>query len=148
MALLFYLIVNYYYIDDYGYGFFMSGFGYSLVAVAFALLATAALSPCSWLFRWRIPGAAQLAAWSYAIYLVHKPLAVIAHRILKNAGVNPAVEAGVIAIVSIGGGYLLYRLVETPFMKCGMRVFPATLQRPAPSRRKRSPRPMPSNRRR
>jgi peptidoglycan/LPS O-acetylase OafA/YrhL len=125
VALLFYLIVNYYYIEDYGYGFFMSGFGYSLVAVAFALLVVAALSPCSWLYRWRMPGAAQLAAWSYAIYLVHKPLAVIAHRALKSAEINSAVEAGLIAIVCIGGGYLLYRLVETPFMKLRDARFPS-----------------------
>jgi peptidoglycan/LPS O-acetylase OafA/YrhL len=125
VALLFYLIVNYYYIEDYGYGFFMSGFGYSLVAVAFALLVVAALSPCSWLYRWRMPGAAQLAAWSYAIYLVHKPLAVIAHRALKSAEINSAVEAGLIAIVCIGGGYLLYRLVETPFMKLRDAHFPS-----------------------
>jgi len=125
VALLFYLAVNYYYIEGYGYGFFMSGFGYSLLAVAFALLVVAALSPRSWLYRWRIPGAAQLAAWSYAIYLVHKPLAMILHRILKSAAINPALEAGLIASACIGGGYLLYLLVETPFMKLRDARFPS-----------------------
>ncbi|MDB5768990.1 MAG: oac [Collimonas fungivorans] len=125
VALLFYLAVNYYYIEGYGYGFFMSGFGYSLIAVAFALLVVAALSPCSYLYRWRIPGAAQLAAWSYAIYLMHKPLAMIAHPILKRAGIDPAIEVALIALISILGGYLLYRLVETPFMKLRDARFPS-----------------------
>ncbi|AMP05661.1 acyltransferase family protein [Collimonas pratensis] len=116
-ALMFYLAVNYYVIDGYGYGYFMSGFGYSLLALAFALLVAAALSPVSFLQRWRIPGAAQLAAWSYAIYLVHKPLAMIVHKLLRGAGINGLAEASLIIVLSIGAGWLLYLLVERPFMK-------------------------------
>ena len=114
---MFYLAVNYYVIDGYGYGYFMSGFGYSLLALAFALLVAAALSPVSFLQRWRIPGAAQLAAWSYAIYLVHKPLAMIVHKLLRGAGINGLAEASLIIVLSIGAGWLLYLLVERPFMK-------------------------------
>ncbi|WP_230414316.1 acyltransferase family protein [Collimonas silvisoli] len=125
VGLLFCTIVNQYYIEGYGYGFFMTGFGYSLIAVAFAVLVVAALSPCSYLYRWRIPGAAQLAAWSYAIYLVHKPLAVIVHRLLKSSGLNAAAEVGVIALAGIVGGYLLYRFVETPFMQLRDARYPS-----------------------
>jgi peptidoglycan/LPS O-acetylase OafA/YrhL len=116
-ATLFYLAVNYYVIGGYGYGFFMTGFGYSLIAIAFALLVVAALSPTSYLYRWRIPGAAQLAAWSYAIYLVHKPLAMIAHKILAGLGLGTAAEVSMIVTLSISAGWLLCLLVETPFMK-------------------------------
>lgn len=116
-ALMFYLAINYYMIKGYGYGYFMTGFGYSLLALAFAVLVTAALSPASYLHRWRIPGAAQLAAWSYAIYLVHKPLAMIAHKMLRGAGLDALAEATLIIVLSIAGGWLLYLLVETPFMK-------------------------------
>ncbi|MEO6919412.1 MAG: acyltransferase [Collimonas sp.] len=116
-ALLFYMVVNYYAIDGYGYGYFMTGFGYSLLALAFALLVAAALSPVSYLYRWRIPGAARLAAWSYAIYLAHKPLAMIVHKMLAGAGLNAVAEVALIVALSIAAGWLLYRLVETPFMK-------------------------------
>ena len=49
------------YIDGYGYGFAMTAFGYSLLALAFALLVAAALSPSSWLARHAVPGAGPLA---------------------------------------------------------------------------------------
>lgn len=124
-ALLFYLAVNYYMIDGYGYGYFMTGFGYSLLAAAFALLVVAALSPASYLHRWRIPGAAQLAAWSYAIYLVHKPLAMIAHKMLRGSGFNAVAEAGLIIVLSVAAGWLLYLLVETPFMKLRDARYPS-----------------------
>ncbi|WP_211441711.1 acyltransferase family protein [Collimonas humicola] len=124
-ALLFYLAVNYYMIDGYGYGYFMTGFGYSLLAVAFALLVTAALSPASYLHRWRIPGAAQLAAWSYAIYLAHKPLSMIAHKMLRGSGLNAVAEASLIIALSVAAGWLLYLLVETPFMKLRDTRYPS-----------------------
>ncbi|AIY41185.1 acyltransferase family protein [Collimonas arenae] len=137
-ATLFYLAVNFYVIEGYGYGYFMSGFGYSLLAVSFALLVAAALSPASYLHRWRIPGAAQLAAWSYAIYLVHKPLAMITHRMLAGAGLNAVAEVALIVALSLAGGWLLYRLVETPFMKlrdaCYPGNFAAGVMSPLPAK--------------
>ncbi len=59
---LVYLLLNFYEIDGYGYGFFMTAFGYSLIAVCFAILTVAALSPRSSLHKIRVPAAAQLAA--------------------------------------------------------------------------------------
>ncbi|MET3130930.1 peptidoglycan/LPS O-acetylase OafA/YrhL [Oxalobacteraceae bacterium GrIS 1.11] len=125
LALLFYLLLRYYYIDGYGYGFFMSGFGYSLLAIGFAILVAAALSPDSYLYRLRLPGAAQLAAWSYAIYLTHKPVAMIAHTLLLGAAIDPALEVGLIIGACIGAGWLLYRLVERPFMGLRDTLFPS-----------------------
>ncbi len=40
--------------------------GFSLVAMAFAILVLAALSPRSWLHRVRVPGAYHVALWSYS----------------------------------------------------------------------------------
>jgi peptidoglycan/LPS O-acetylase OafA/YrhL len=129
-AAMLYGLLRFYYIDDYGYGFFMSGFGYSLLAVAFALLVMAALSPSCWLHRLRIPGAASLALWSYAIYLSHKPLAVIVQKVLGDVGVSASGAAGIamIAVVCLLVGWLLYRLVETPFMQLRDRYFPSNVR--------------------
>jgi peptidoglycan/LPS O-acetylase OafA/YrhL len=119
-----------YFIDGYGYGFFMSGFGYTLIALAFALLVVAALSPDAWLHRIRLPGAPSLALWSYAIYLSHKPLSVIMQKQLGDIGItaDQPLAIAVIAIACLAGGWLLYRLVETPFMRLRDRLYPSSFE--------------------
>lgn len=74
------LVLNAYYIDEYGYGFFMTTFGSSLTACVFTLLVVAARSPDSLLCRARIAGAYRLALWAYSIYLAHKDIAFVVLR--------------------------------------------------------------------
>lgn len=124
VGVMWYLALNHHLIEGYGYAYFMTGFGYSLMAIAFAVLVLASLSPGSLLYRLRIPGASQLALWSYAIYLSHKPLAMIVHRYLKPYAVNPTLELLLITILSLVFGWLMYLLIETPFMKLRQRYFP------------------------
>lgn len=114
-----------YYIDDYGYPFFMSVFGYSCVAVAFSVLVASALSPHSPLHRVTFPGAYTLALWSYSIYLTHKPVGFIVKSYLEPFAVPQAVLAVVIAATSIGVGALLYSWVELPFMQLRDRGVPS-----------------------
>jgi len=120
------MVFHAYYIDDYGYGFFMTTFGYSLIACAFALLVVAALSPDSFLYRVRIPGAYQLALWSYSIYLSHKAIAFIVQRQLQPIAPSSLLLTVVVIVASIVGGWLLYRLVESPFMNIRNRRFPTS----------------------
>jgi len=117
------------YIEDYGYGFTATVFGYSLVAISFGLLVLAALSPGSWLDRLRIPGATSLAIWSYAFYLIHKPIMMILHRKLPAEWEpdSPRTIALIFA-ASLAGGWLLHRLVETPFMRLRRKVAPSNFQ--------------------
>lgn len=123
-----YLLLHSYEIEGVGYGFFMTAFGYSLIAVCFAILTVSALSPGSLLYRTRVPGVAHLAAWSYAIYLTHKPLAVILAKLLGSAGIDAGSGTAVLLIIgaSLLGGWLLYRLVEEPFMQLRDRIFPTS----------------------
>ena len=104
-----------------------STFGFSLVASSFALLTCAALSPRCILNRLRIPGAGSLALWSYAVYLVHKPVFMALRPALESRGIDPAAPPTVAAVMAAGvfGGWLLYRLVETPFMRLRARWYPA-----------------------
>ena len=100
--------------------------GFSLLAGSFALLTLAALSPVSLLHRMRIPGAASLALWSYAIYLVHKPIFMLINPQLARRHIDAA-SVQVVALVlalAVAGGWLLFRLVETPFMRLRERWFP------------------------
>ncbi|HNY46408.1 MAG TPA: acyltransferase [Casimicrobium sp.] len=126
VAVMLCALFNLYEIPDYGYGFAMTAFGYSLLAMAFAVLLASALSPASPLNAWRVPGAAQLAAWSYALYLTHKAVAHMLRTPLKTYGIDPNTALGVVvvSIACLAAGWLLYRLVETPFMAIRARYFP------------------------
>jgi peptidoglycan/LPS O-acetylase OafA/YrhL len=107
--------------------FLTSTFGFSLTAISFALLTCAALSPRSLLNRVRVPGAASLALWSYAVYLVHKPVFMALRPELERRGIDPSAPLTIVAVMAAGifGGWLLYRLVETPFMRLRARWYPA-----------------------
>ena len=124
-----------YYIDGVGYGFFMTAFGYSLLAMSFALLVMAALSPQAKVFRWRVPGAAPLALWSYSTYLSHKPLAFFIAQQLKPLGVSDGARLTIITVACVAMGGLLYKLVEAPFMAWRDRFVPSNFQEDARSTR-------------
>jgi peptidoglycan/LPS O-acetylase OafA/YrhL len=122
-AAMLYGALRHYYIDGHGYGFFMTTFGYSLIAMAFALLVAAAASPASWLHRWRVPGAAPLALWSYSIYLTHK---AVGHVVKTWTPDGPApLRLLLVTLVSLAVGALLYKLVEQPFMRLRERWCPS-----------------------
>jgi peptidoglycan/LPS O-acetylase OafA/YrhL len=117
-----------YYIDGVGYGFFMTAFGYSLLAMAFALLVLAALSPQATPLRWRVPGAAPLALWSYSTYLSHKPLAYFIAQQLKPLGVSDGARLAIIALACVAMGGVLHKLVEAPFMALRDRRVPTNFR--------------------
>jgi peptidoglycan/LPS O-acetylase OafA/YrhL len=112
------------FLDDH-FGHAATVFGYPLLALGCALLVLAALSPASWLARLRVPGAARLALWSYAIYLVHKPLCILLARELRPTGIDLAGPVGMalLAGACVLAGWLLFRIVETPFMGLRERYF-------------------------
>jgi peptidoglycan/LPS O-acetylase OafA/YrhL len=102
-------------------------FGYPLLAVGFGLLVLAAVSQRSVLRTLRVPGAASLALWSYAIYLIHKQVMILLAPVLARAGFAPGEWQAVAAsfAASVLAGLALYLLVETPFMKLRERYVPA-----------------------
>jgi peptidoglycan/LPS O-acetylase OafA/YrhL len=120
--------------DHYGLG--VTVFGYPLLALGFSLLILAALAPGSLLHRLRVPGAASLALWSYALYLVHKQVCVmVAARLGKMGyGAEDALTIALSLAASLLAGWLLYKLVETPFMALRARLVPANAPAPPPSR--------------
>ncbi len=120
-AVTFYLLINYH------YSFAMTVFGFPMLALSFSLLILAALSERSVLRTVRIPGAASIALWSYAIYLTHKQACLLMAMELKQYGYGP--EDGVTLLaataVSILAGWLLYVCVESPFMRLRERYVPS-----------------------
>jgi peptidoglycan/LPS O-acetylase OafA/YrhL len=105
--------------------FFMTAFGFTLLALSFSLLLMAALSPSSLLARVRVPGAESLALWSYAIYLAHKPLFKVVGEGLPLDR-HAALGIAVVMLAGVGGGWLLYQLIEQPFMRLRAAWFPLT----------------------
>jgi peptidoglycan/LPS O-acetylase OafA/YrhL len=124
-GLMFYGIYYFYHIDDYGYGFFMTAFGYSLMSLAFAVLVLAALSPNSLLYRLRVPGAYHIALWSYSTYLSHKAVFNIVGKYSDQFKLSGAVTLIIATTASIACGALLYSVVELPFMTLRDRLFPS-----------------------
>src|SRR5471032_1079209 len=127
LSVMYYLFLQ----DRIGYA--ITVFGYPMLGVSFSLLLIAALSPGSVLQRTRVPGAASLALWSYAIYLTHKQLCVLLSAQLKLVGIEPTMWTGVaiMGVASLFGGWLLFRCVETPFMKLRDRYVPHNYATPA-----------------
>ena len=134
VAFAFYGFETYWYRSGIGVDYFWTACGYSLLAWGFALLVLSALSPASWLHRVRIPGAASVALWSYAIYLIHKPLFKLLKAPLATAGFDVDGYAGmaIIMLAGIAAGWLLFRTVETPFMQMRGRLFPSNIRSAAP----------------
>lgn len=119
------LFLNYQIVDN-SYTFAISTYGYSALAASFALLTLAALSPNSWLNRIRIPGAEKFALWSYAIYLAHKPVFKLlrVQMVQWHIDINAPLGIAIIMFAGILAGWILYRLVESPFMALRQRWFP------------------------
>lgn len=108
-------------------GFVMTIVGYPMLALGFALLIVAAVSDNSLLRSTRIPGAASLALWSYAVYLTHKQACLLGYDYLNAMGMAPDAPATVamLAFASVASGWLLYRAVELPFMALREKVVPS-----------------------
>jgi peptidoglycan/LPS O-acetylase OafA/YrhL len=122
-AAIFYGAYHFYYIENYGYGFFMSVFGYSLAAIAFSILVMAALCSTSPLRKWRLPGVYHVALWSYSIYLTHKPVAYIINVYGKQHAFTPSMTLAITLPASLLIGALLYQVVELPFLMLRDRYF-------------------------
>jgi peptidoglycan/LPS O-acetylase OafA/YrhL len=125
-GLMLVLAHGYYVVDGYGYFFFMTTFGYSLIAMSFALLVIAALSPGSALQRLQVPGAYRLALWSYSIYLSHKAVGNLMRAWLQPLGLSATLSLICITVVSVAVGAVLYVLVEAPFMRWRERLAPGS----------------------
>jgi peptidoglycan/LPS O-acetylase OafA/YrhL len=119
------LFQSFNYDPELGFSGFTTTFGYTILACGFGCLTLAALSSYSPLARIRIPGASSLAIWSYALYLVHKPLMNALIPVFKSNGVdvNGILGISLMFLISILAAYLQFKWVETPFMRLRARLY-------------------------
>jgi peptidoglycan/LPS O-acetylase OafA/YrhL len=120
------LVGAFYCLQEYAHNPLVTTGGFTLVAAGFGLLTLSALSPSSLLNRWRLPGAASLALWSYAVYLIHKPIFMLAAAHLGQRDAGAPLTIFVVMAAGILGGWILFRCVETPFMLLRARWYPSS----------------------
>src|SRR5471030_412979 len=106
VGVMFYLFSNYLNTDEYGCSLLIATFGYPLLAIGFGTLTLSALSENS---------------------LLHKPIFKLLVLPIAKIGIDKNSFLGISIIMTVGlfGGWLLFRLVETPFMALRARLFPA-----------------------
>jgi peptidoglycan/LPS O-acetylase OafA/YrhL len=104
--------------DDYQYSFRGAIFGYPLISLAYGVLVLAALSPSCVLYRYPSRATAIIAALSYSIYLTHKQILHLSHRLLDRWLDPHGWPSFLIGIaVCLLGGWLLRIAIELPFLR-------------------------------
>ncbi len=99
-------------------GLLGNSIGWPVLSLGLAMLVFAGAQTGSWIGRRSFPGAAWLAAVSYSLYLVHKPVFV-----LVQTHLGPALDGlGVVAVLGYGlasllAAAVLYYLVERPGLR-------------------------------
>jgi peptidoglycan/LPS O-acetylase OafA/YrhL len=103
-------------------GLLGNSIGWPVLSAAIACLVVAGSSARSWIGRWRVPGAAWIAAVSYSLYLSHK---LVFHAVdvqfgewLQGRGL---VAFAVYALATLAVGALLHYAVERPFLQLRAR---------------------------
>jgi peptidoglycan/LPS O-acetylase OafA/YrhL len=102
--------------------YYASIFGFPLVSIGYGFLVIGAISPNSFLFKWKSKTTTFLATLSFAIYLTHKGIIHITQNLFENT----KIDSNLILLICIGtcliGAYLLNLLIEKPFMKLRNRI--------------------------
>ena len=100
--------------------------GFPLLSIGYGLLVVAALSPACILYRLRFRPTAALAAYAYAIYLVHK---MTNHWINENlqdyVALSDAQVFAVCLTAAVLGGAVLHYSIEKPFLILRSRILNA-----------------------
>lgn len=97
-------------------------FGFPLIALGYGLIVTGAVSPGSFLYKWSSKTTQFLATLSYAIYLTHKGVIHMTHKILSEFNINDNLMLFICMTTCVGFAWILHSIVEKPFMQLRSRV--------------------------
>ena len=98
--------------------FLTATIGYPGISISFAIITLSALSNSSVLSKYKIPFCNRLALWSYAIYLLQKPVSVLCARYFSSIGLNNNAYSMIFInfLIQFLAGYIMFYLVESKFM--------------------------------
>jgi peptidoglycan/LPS O-acetylase OafA/YrhL len=101
-------------------------YGYTLaftaVAFGYGALVAAALSPGFGLSRWRIPGAAGVAALAFTLYLTHKQMIHLAATLVDEPKEHKAATLAVAAALCLAASAVLHFAFEKPCLRLRDRL--------------------------
>jgi len=97
--------------------FSASIFGFPFIALGFGLLVLGSISPTSLLYKWNSKTTTFIANISFAIYLTHKGIIHLTHKLLNQVKIESNVMLIICIITCILAAYLLHLIIEKPFMQ-------------------------------
>lgn len=100
-------------------GLIASAISYPLIALAYALIVIAAVSPRSGLHRVHLRITASVAGVSYSLYLIHKIIVHVTQLLLSREHVNIDSTPVFLACIatSLTAAWALHICIERPFMR-------------------------------
>lgn len=105
--------------------------GFPLVSIGYGAMVLGAVSPTSFLYKFKSAITTKIAGLSYAIYLTHKIIIHLVQEQLLQFSLakdsNPTFLVSIIACLA--GALLMNILIEKPFLKLRARIL-ATIKRP------------------
>jgi peptidoglycan/LPS O-acetylase OafA/YrhL len=117
--------------DEHSYA--ASVFGFPVVAVGYGLMVAGAISPSGFLYKWRSKLTMSIAAWSYALYLVHKGIIHMTQQAAAGFGIDK--NGNLVLLMSILfcvlGAVALRLVVERPMMQLRNKLVDKTSGQPA-----------------
>lgn len=105
------------------YEYSTSIYGYTLISIGYGFVVAGALSPVSFLFRWKSGITTLIATLSYGMYLSHKGIIHMTQVVFADWGIekNSSLMLLISVLLSIAGAWLLHLIIEQPFMKMRKR---------------------------
>ncbi|MDB5120069.1 MAG: acyltransferase [Sphingobacteriales bacterium] len=97
--------------------FSASIFGFPLIALGFGSIVLGSISPTSFLYKWNSKTTTFIANLSFAIYLIHKGIIHVTHKLLDQFKIESNIMLIICIITCILAAYLLHLIIEKPFMK-------------------------------
>jgi len=101
------------------YTYSSSIFGFPFISLVFGFMVAGALSPSSFLYKWKSNTTTLIATLSYGIYLTHKGIIHMVQEIFSNWGIEK--DSSIMVVISLFFcvlvAWLLHLAVEKPFMK-------------------------------
>lgn len=94
-----------------------SVYGFPLVSLGYGCWVASAISPKSFLFRWRSVITSQIATLSYGLYLTHKGVVHVIRAEFSGLHINENILLALCFALCLVVAYVLRRAVEIPFLR-------------------------------